>query len=381
MRISGQRIVTPEGVFSGSVVVDGARIASVAPGRVTGDFEGDLILPGFIDTHVHGGGGAQFNTADPDEIRTAARFHAKGGTTSLLATTVSAPVDELVEALHAIGAVANDAPGPGAAIVLGVHLEGPFLSRKRPGAMDPETFLEPSSEAVDSLLAAGGPVRWMTFAPELPGANEMARRLTQAGVVCSVGHSDATYDQVAAAVRSGVAAATHTFNAMRPMHHREPGVAGAVLDLGEVSCELICDGIHVAPAAMRVAYRAKGPRLVRLVTDAMAGTGMPDGDYLLGSSRVHVQGGRALLAQNSNAIAGSTLTMAGGFRNAIEMLGAGVEDASMMASGNPARMLGLADRKGAIAPGLDADLVVLSDELEVVATMVAGEWVHGPMVT
>ncbi len=380
MRLRCKRIVTPAGVVSGEVTVAGGRIASVGTGTQAADDVVELgrawLVPGFIDTHVHGGGGAQCNTTDPDELHAVARFHARHGTTALLATTVSAPIEALVECLRTIAAVARAGPRGGEAAILGAHLEGPFISPKWPGAMDPGTFLEPETGVVDWLLEAGG-VKWMTLAPELPGALELVERLTRVGAVASVGHSDATYAQVKAAVEAGARAGTHIFNAMRPLHHREPGVVGALLDLDEVSCELICDGVHVDPAALRIAYRAKGLGQVRLVTDAMQAAGVADGEYRLGGSRVTVTGGRALLADRPDTIAGSTLTMGAAVRGAVAFLGVDVPDAAVMAATNPARMLGLGDRKGAIAPGLDADLVVLDAALQVTATMVAGEWVSG----
>jgi N-acetylglucosamine-6-phosphate deacetylase len=393
MRLRSERIVTPLGTIGGEVAISDGLIDSLGP-RAPGvpddeviDLGQRWIVPGYIDTHVHGGGGAQCNTTEPDEIATVARFHAGHGTTALLATTVAAPVQELVGVLGAIadavrgrGAAVRveDARGDGAA-VLGTHLEGPFLSAKRPGAMDPGMFIDPNPEVVAQLLSAGrDTVRWMTFAPELPGALGLVRTLADADVVASIGHSDATYDTTCAAVRAGARAATHAFNAMRPYHHRgDPGVLGAVLDLPEVSCELICDGFHVQPVALRLVYRTKGVAGVRLVTDAMQAAGMADGSYRLGSSDVTVTDGHAMITGGAS-IAGSTLTMGEAVKNAVRFLGVGVEDAVVMASGNPARLLGLGDRKGAVAEGMDADLAILDDDLSVSGTVVRGVWVHGP---
>jgi N-acetylglucosamine-6-phosphate deacetylase len=226
---------------------------------------------------------------------------------------------------------------------------------------------------LERLLAFGG-VRLMTLAPELPGALELIGLLVQAGVVASLGHSDATYVEAGAAVGAGARAATHLFNAMRPLHHREPGVAGAALDLPELSCELICDGVHADPAALRLAYRAKGLAGIRLATDATEAAGMPDGEYHLGRAAVTVSAGIARTAGGA-ALAGSTLTMDVAVRNAVRFLGLTVEEAVALASTNPARLLGLGDCKGAIAPGMDADLVVLDDALNVRATMIGGVWV------
>ncbi len=380
LRLRSRRIVTPGGTLAGEVVVQDGEIAEVGP--ATGAAGGEVVelgdhwlLPGYIDAHVHGGGGAQFNTTDPEEVRTVARFHARHGTTALLATTVSAPVAELQAALATIaGGEAGPAAEREGARILGAHLEGPFLSRQRPGAQDPATFIDPDPEAVGRLLAPGN-VRLMTLAPERPGALELIGRLRAAGVVASIGHTDATYEEARAGAEAGARAATHLFNAMPPLHHRRPGAVGAALDLPEISCELICDGIHVDPATLRIAYRAKGRARVRLVTDAMQAAGMPDGEYRLGGAQVEVAGGRATIA-GGGSIAGSTLTMEDAVRNAVRFLGISVQDAAILAAHNPARLLGLAHRAGAVAAGFDADLVVLDDDLRVRGTLVAGGWVY-----
>jgi N-acetylglucosamine-6-phosphate deacetylase len=386
VRLGSTRIITPAGVRAGVVVVDGAQISDVvvhdaraAPDLAIGrNASGDLdlgdhwIAPGFIDTHVHGGAGAQCSTSDPDEILAVARFHARHGTTGLLATTVAAPIGKLESALRAI-ARARSETGLGAA-VLGAHLEGPFLSRLFPGAMDPAHFVAPDRAAWQRLLAAApGTPAMMTVAPELPGALELTRALVAAEVVVSLGHTDATYDQTVRAVEAGASSVTHLFNAMRPMHHRDPGVLGAALELPELNCELICDGLHVDGPALRIAHRAKGPGAIRLVTDATAAAGMPDGEYRLGAGRVVAANGRATVAGGSS-LAGSTLTMADAVRNAVRLLGVPVHTAVSFATATPARLLGLADRKGRLAAGYDADLVVLGDDVSAVRTMLGGEW-------
>ncbi len=365
--------------MAGEVVVEQGRIASVDPVSSVGSrHDGQLVelgdrwlVPGYIDTHVHGGAGAQCNTSDPEEIVEVARFHGLHGTTGLLATTASAPIDELCNALAAIARC----PAPN---LLGAHLEGPFISPEQPGAMDPGLFRDPDPAELEGLLEAGAErVRLMTLAPELPGASALVTQLVRAGVVASIGHTRATDAEVREVVRVGATAATHVFNAMPPFHHRRPGVVGSVLDLHAISCELICDGVHVDPVAMRLLYRAKGALGVRLVTDAMEAAGMPDGRYRLGDRPVTVRGGRAMLA-DSETIAGSTLTMEGAVQNAVRWLGIGVEEAVLISSTNSARLLGLQKRKGAIAAGLDADLLVLDELLAVEATMLAGEWMTGP---
>jgi N-acetylglucosamine-6-phosphate deacetylase len=216
----------------------------------------------------------------------------------------------------------------------------------------------------------------MTIAPELPGSLELIELLVGESIVASIGHTDATEAEICAAADAGASAATHVFNAMAPFHHREPGAAGAVIDLPGVSCELICDGIHVDPVAMRLLFRAKGVSGIRLVTDAMSAAGMPDGEYRLGGRAVSVEGRRAVLA-GGESIAGSTLTMEEAVQNAVSFLGVALDDAILMASTNSARLLGMEGRKGEISAGSDADLVVLDDVLAVQATMVAGRWVFG----
>jgi len=382
VRLRGERIVCPDRTMAGEVMVEHGRITSVGPvssevdGRASREDDevvelGDRwLVPGYIDLHVHGGGGGQCDTTKVEEIAEVAQFHARHGTTGLLATTVAAPVEDLCNALAAIAQCT--APS-----LLGAHLEGPFLSPERPGAMDSSFFLDPDVGQLERLLAAGaGRVRLMTLAPELPGAVELVRRLVSARVVASIGHTNATDMEVREAVRTGATAATHVFNAMPPFHHRKPGAVGAVIDLQEVSCELICDGLHVDPVAMRLLYRAKGPLGIRLVTDAMQAAGMPDGEYRLGARPVTVTGGRAVLA-GGESIAGSTLTMEAAVQNAIRLLGVSVEEAVLISSTNSARLLGLHERKGAIAAGLDADLLVLNELLAVEATMIAGHWVAG----
>jgi N-acetylglucosamine-6-phosphate deacetylase len=381
VRLRSERIVCPDRTVAGEVIVECGRIAAVIPRddiRRRASAEDDelvelgdrWLLPGYIDLHVHGGGGAQCNASASEEISEVARFHARHGTTGLLATTVAAPIEDLCTALAAIA----DCPAPN---LLGAHLEGPFLSREWPGAMDSGFFLDPDASQLERLLAAGaGRIRLMTLAPEPPGGFELVEQLVRAGVVASIGHTNASDADVRVAVRVGATAATHVFNAMPPLHHRKPGAVGAVLDLAEVSCELICDGFHVDPVAMRLLYRAKGALGTRLVTDAIAAAGMPDGAYRLGGREVVVSGGRAVLS-GSESIAGSTLTMEAAVQNAVRVLGVPIEEAMLISSTNSARLLGLHERKGSIAAGLDADLVVLNEQLAVEATMVAGRWVAG----
>ncbi len=392
--LAGGRVVTPDGVLSpGWITVAGARIDAVGPGdgrdrRAPGvrvaDLRGHWLLPGFVDMHVHGGGGASFTEGTGDQARRAAEFHRGHGSTTIVASLVTAPLAEL-EARAALLADLADA-----GIIAGVHLEGPFLSAARRGAQDPASMLAPDVAVFERLRAAArGHLRVLTLAPELPGATGVITAAARAGVTVAVGHTDATAEVTAAAIDAGATHATHLFNAMRPLHHREPGAAGALLDSGKVSCEVIADGVHLHDVTLRLAARAAGPGRLVLVTDAMAAAGMPDGSYRLGSLRVTVAGGVARLAAPAGSqapggslaaggpIAGSTATMADVVRRAVAA-GLPVADVAAAASTNPARVLGIAGRTGAIRPGLAADLVACDDTFRPGAVMANGRWLTGP---
>ena len=248
------------------------------------------MLPGFVDLHVHGGGGASFTEGTADQARQAAAFHARHGTTTMLASLVTAPVAELEARADLLAGLAVEG------VIAGLHLEGPFLSPARSGAQDPRHMLAPDAAVFERLHAAArGQLRILTLAPELPGAGAVIEAARRAGVTVAVGHTDATADVTTAAIDAGATHATHLFNAMRPLHHREPGAAGALLDRAEVTCEVIADGVHLHDMAIRLAFRAAGPARLVLVSDAMAAAGMPDGHYRLGSMRVTVAGGVARL--------------------------------------------------------------------------------------
>jgi N-acetylglucosamine-6-phosphate deacetylase len=377
--LANARLALPDGgLRDGWLRVQDGRIAALGEGEATGaagsarDLGGAVLAPGFLDVHVHGAAGAEFLDADAGERAAILRAHARGGTTALLATTVTVSRERLRCAVDALAAAE---PVAGGAALLGIHLEGPYLCERHRGAQDPEHLRAPDLDELDALLAAG-PVRLITLAPELPGALAAIERLAGAGVVASVGHTDATYAQAMAAFDAGATHATHVFNGMRPFHHREPGVIGAALERDDVTCELICDGLHVDPAAIRLAHRVKGAGRLVLVTDAMSAAGLGDGDYRIGALPVRVREGRAELA-DSATLAGSTLTMGAAVRNAVRLARLPLGDALRMASATPARVLGLQASKGALEPGFDADLVVLDDDLAVTATMVGGAWIDG----
>ncbi|MER5458204.1 N-acetylglucosamine-6-phosphate deacetylase [Micromonospora sp. NPDC002389] len=366
-RVNG-KVVTPSGVVrQGCVEVRGDRISAVAEYPSVRD--GHWVVPGFVDMHTHGGGGHTFTTGDADQARAAAAFHLRHGTTSLLASLVSAPFDLMRSATTAF------APLVGDGVLAGIHFEGPYLSAARCGAQNPEFLRDPSTDELDELIKLGdGAIRMVTLAPERPGALEAIELLTRHGVVAAVGHTDATYEQTVAAVAAGANVGTHLFNGMRPVHHREPGPVVALLTAPNVVCELVADGVHLHQGTLTFATGTAGPERCALITDAMAAAGMPDGEYELGGQAVTVTGGEARLARDG-AIAGSTLTMDAALRNAVSA-GVPVPDAVRMVSTTPALAIGLADQVGALQPGLRADLVVLDDDLRVVRVMRGGAWVE-----
>jgi N-acetylglucosamine-6-phosphate deacetylase len=360
------RVVTPEGVISdGLVRVIGDRITEVRPaGRSrAAALRAPWVLPGFVDIHVHGGGGATFTTGDPDQARAAAAFHARHGTTTMLASLVSAPAERLRKAIEGLRPLVE------AGRLAGIHLEGPYISGTRRGAHDPAQLRDPDPAELTGLLDLGG-VRMVTLAPERSGALDAIRRLRDRGVVAAVGHTDATYEQTLAAIEAGATVATHLGNAMRPIHHRDPGPIVALLDAEEVVCEQIADGVHLHEGMLRHVVRVAGPRRVALVTDAVAAAGRPDGEYELGGRPVTVADGVARLT-NGGALAGSTGTMADAVRHAIHS-GLDIVDAALMAATTPARVLGLDSEVGAVTAGRRADLVLLDDELNVLQILRAG---------
>ena len=377
--LTGARVVTPTGVLpSGWVRVDGERITDV--GATAPPDDGDLVglndkwlVPGFIDLHVHGGGGAWATSRDPAEVRRAVQFHCGHGTTRTLLSVATASAPEMIAAAGTIADLVDEGATSDGHVV-GVHLEGPFLSGVRCGAQDPAWLVAPDPQLLDELIQAGrGSVRVVTLAPELPGGIEMIRQLTDYGVTPAMGHSDGSYADGAAAIDAGVRLATHLFNGMRPSHHRDPGLAGAALDDSRVICEIIADGAHLHESVIRFAVRAAGPSRIALITDAIAAAGAEDGLWPFGSRRIRVSDGVAEL-EDGSSLAGSILTMDVAFRRAVAA-GVSVVDATAATSGVPARLLGMDGETGSIEAGKAADLVVLSPTFDVEAVMVAGRWV------
>lgn len=345
---------------------------------------GGVIVPGFVDIHVHGGGGHSMTLGEPDAVAAAAAFHLGHGTTTIMASTVTAPLDELVATCTRIATLIDergDDPEP-AARLAGIHLEGPFLATGRCGAQNPAHMIDPTPDAVEALIAAGGRhLRMVTIAPERPGAMDAIRRFVDAGVLVAVGHTDADLAQARAAIDAGATVATHLANAMPPLLHRAPGPIGACLTDARVTCELIVDNLHLDPTMVMLAHAAKGATGLSLITDAISAAGVGDGDYVLGELAVRVSGGAARLVDadgGHGSLAGSTLTMDAALRNAVAA-GVPLTDAVMAASTNPARLLGLGDVTGSIAAGCRADLVVLDRELTVRAVLAGGELCAGAL--
>lgn len=375
MIISAANVITQERHLSpGWVEIDGDSLLSVAAGRPPAD-RGDVvdlgdatIAPGFVDVHVHGGGGASFDGGDRDSAAMAARTHLEHGTTSLVASLVTDAVPAMCDSISGLATLVEEGT------LAGIHLEGPWLSPLHPGAHAQQHLIAPNGEDIATLLKAGrGHVRMVTLAPELPGGLDAIRTLTEAGVVAAIGHTDATYDVARDALDQGATVGTHLFNAMRTLHHREPGPVAALLEHPDAVIELIADGTHLHPAALRLAAVAK-PHQFMLVTDAMSAACMHDGDYVLGSLAVEVRGGVARLTEGG-AIAGSTLTMAQAVQYAVGVAGLPLVDVVRAATATPAATLGL-ERVGALVAGNSADLVVLDASLGVQRVMRRGEWVR-----
>ncbi len=361
-------IDTDNGVVLGIGAGDPPRPADHALGAMT-------VVPGFVDIHVHGGGGGMFPNTDVSQIEaataTARDLHRSHGTTTMLASLVTAHPDELLAQVRAMREQVRSG------LVAGIHLEGPWLAAKRCGAHDLSALRDPEPAELDRVLAAAdGTIRMVTLAPERTGGPAAIRRIVDAGAVAAVGHTDATYAQARAAIDAGATVATHLFNAMRPVHHREPGPVLALIEDPRVTVELITDGVHLHPALYRDVSRSIGPDRVALVTDAMAAAGMADGAYVLGSLAVTVVDRVARVA-GTDTIAGSTATMDHVFRYAVEHSGLPRDEALLVAvrqsSVNPARALGLP--AAGVAVGTAADIVVLDGDLAVERVLHQGAWV------
>jgi N-acetylglucosamine-6-phosphate deacetylase len=380
-------IYTPlQEISEGVVLIEGTRIVRVGPkgkvkvprGAQVMDHRDEIIVPGFIDLHIHGAAGHEFMEGTSQAISSVANFLAQRGTTSFVATTVTASFDDTLSAVRAMAqairaqrSFAQRRDEPVGAEILGIHFEGPFLNRKRRGAQPANYVRLPSVSLLRRLLeAAEGNGRILTLAPELEGALPLLKYARRRGLRVSIGHSDATLEEAERAINAGATHATHTFNAMRPFTHRDPGIIGAVLTDDRVCAELICDGIHVHPGAVRLLARSKGLERMVLVSDGGTGTGMPDGEYRISNFAVSIIDGVCRNRQGN--LAGSTVTLDVELRNLMKYSGQPYARVLPCATLNPARVLGLEKRKGLIAPGADADLVALDPEYRVVQCYVGG---------
>jgi N-acetylglucosamine-6-phosphate deacetylase len=371
--LTGRELLRP-----GWIEISNGTVAALGVGAAPRAADRDLgavtVVPGFVDTHVHGGDGANFSTASSAETATAVALHRRHGTTTLIASLVTAGPDEL---LRQVAGLADDVR---AGTIAGIHLEGPWLSTKRCGAHQPSLMRDPDPAEIGRALDAGrGAIRMITVAPERDGALAAIERIVQSGVVAAVGHTEATYEQTRSAIAAGATVGTHLFNAMRPINTREPGPVIALLEDARVTVEVITDGVHVDPALYRHVAHCVGPDRVSLITDAMAATGKPDGVYHLGPVQVNVVDGVARVA-GTETIAGSTATMDRIFRFAVAHSGLPPDEALMLAvrqtSVNPARALGLPG--SALVPGAVADLVVLDSDLAVTGVLCRGTWEESP---
>lgn len=335
------------------------------------DANGLTLLPGFIDVHVHGGVGHEVMDATPDALRTLAQFYARNGVTSFLATTWTDSREAITAALEVVSEMQG--PQPDGATILGAHLEGPYLNVSKRGAQNPIHFRTADREEALSFLDLDV-IRLLSVAPEFEENHWLIAECVRRGITVSVAHSTATYDQVKQAVMLGLTHATHTFNAMISLGHREPGTVGAVLTMPEINCELIADNIHVHPAAMQILFAAKGPDRVVLITDAVRGAGMGDGEYLLDKRQIIVRDGAVRLLDGT--LAGSTLTLNRGLYNLMQAAHQPLDAIWQTSSLNAARAIHVADCKGSLEVGKDADLVLVDERIDVHLTIAEGKVVY-----
>ncbi|MFI8232232.1 N-acetylglucosamine-6-phosphate deacetylase [Streptomyces sp. NPDC085900] len=374
--LAGARVVLPTGVVhDGRVIVDGTRILGAAPEDAdVVDVTGHWLVPGFVDIHNHGGGGASFTSGTVEDVLHGIHTHRLHGTTTLVASTVTGDMDFLAQRAGLLSELAEQGD------IAGIHFEGPFISPCRKGAHSEELLRDPDPADVRKLIdAARGRARMVTLATELPGGIDSVRLLVEHGVIAAVGHTDATYEQTVQAIDAGATVATHLFNAMPTLGHRTPGPIAALLEDERITVELIDDGTHLHPAALQLAFHRAGAGRVAFITDAMDAAGFGDGRYMLGPLEVEVSEGVARLVEGGS-IAGSTLTLDRAFKRAVTVDRLPVEDVVAAISANPARLLGMDDRIGSLEPGKDADLVLLDHQFDLKGVMRRGEWVVDPQL-
>jgi N-acetylglucosamine-6-phosphate deacetylase len=371
-RIDNAALVMEDGIISALGPRD---TVSVPANAQTTDLGDSILTPGMIDLHIHGGAGHDVMEGSGESLAAIERLMVRHGVTSYCPTTVTAPMDETLKAIAELAKAMDDLEQPGTANPdrarpLGIHLEGPFLSHARRG-VHPSMYLQPASAETFNRMwdAADGRVRILTIAPELEGALDLIRDVSRRGVCVSIGHSNANLAQANAGIQAGIRHATHTFNAMRRIDHRDPGLLGAILTDRAITADVVADGVHVEPVVVDLFLRAKGIDGAVLITDGISATGMPDGTYRLGSFEVEVRDGRC---ESHGKLAGSVLTMDRAMRNVMAYANLSFQDSIRMATLNPARVLGMEQRKGVLRVGADADIAVFSPAGEVLRTIVGG---------
>jgi len=335
------------------------------------DLEGNIVVPGFVDVHMHGGNGYEVMAGTENDLEEISKFYASHGTTSFLASTAAASNEDLLLVLHSCSH--SFEKGVSGAELLGIHLEGPYINEKAKGAMDLEQIRLPDLVEMRQFVhTSGNTIRLVTLAPEVEGGLELVDYLHDQGITVSMGHSDANYEEVLKAVEHGIRHTTHHFNGMRPLHHRDPGVAGSGLMLEELTLELIADGIHVHPAVVKFLFETKGTAKICVITDAVKNTGLPDGEY----DGVHVKSGKIFLTEHPETLAGSSLTMMAGLHNVLQYTGLPLEKVLPSFTIVPAKKAKVENRKGSIESGKDADFLILDKDLHLLTTFVKGKKVY-----
>jgi len=377
-KIKGPGIYTESGLVSdGVLTIENGKIVAIEKNHV-GSVEFQFpksfhVVPGFIDLHIHGAHGVDVMDGTVTALKTLSRELPKEGTTSFLATTMTAPVEKIEKVMQAVCDFQSEKIA--GANLLGIHLEGPFLAPQKVGAQNAEYLLSPNLNLINAWQKiSNNAIKLVTLAPELPGALEFIRFLTSQQIIASMGHSDASYEQSLQAIKAGCTQVTHLFNAMRGLHQREPGLVGAALLNDQVFGEMIADGLHLHPAICEIILKLKTPEKLVLVTDAMRAKCMCDGEYDLGGQSVSVKAGSARLANGT--LAGSTLKMIDAFKNILRFTKCYMHDAIKMAAENPAKILNIFDLKGTIAVCKDADVVVLDERLDIVLTVCMGQVIY-----
>ncbi len=370
--VSGKAIIVEKGRFKEIVNKEELSTATLTEAEVI-EAKDKFIVPGYIDIHIHGGGGSDVMDGDYEAVNQIAITHSRFGTTAFLPTTMTMSKDKIIRSLRSICKAAKK--GTAGAEILGIHMEGPYINPEKKGAQKEEDIKKISvEEFLEFNQASGNLIRLVTIAPEMPGAIDLIKYLYKQGIIASVGHSNATYVQTRAGIQAGLSHVTHTFNAMRGLHHREPGVVGAALTSPELTVEVIADGIHIHPIVLKILTKIKDGEKIVLITDAMRAAGLKEGTYDLGGQEVIVTKGQARLKDRT--LAGSVLTMDKAVKNMVTKVGIPLPKAIQMASFNPAKSIGVDDKKGSLEPGKDADIVILNKNLEAELTMVAGKIVY-----